>query len=129
MHYFILMILFAIPMITPLYHKTIQNNNSDHKNTIYNSDHKNTIQDESLYTVEGTITKIIFDDLSKMSHVEILVIFLYLKTSDSPHKDLIFRKNHAPESYKQLRIGQRVSITARKNESLEYSNIVHLEPL
>ena len=99
------------------------------------------MQDESsdtVYTVEGTITDIRFGNLSKTSRVERLSMSLYLKTSDSPHAELKFRRYPAPKSDKQLRVGQRVSITATKNKFLEdiihnelseYADIIHIRPL
>ena len=50
------------------------------------------IHDELSYTVEGTITEIIFGNISKTSRVEKLVMYLYLRTADSSNIDLKFRK-------------------------------------
>ena len=44
-------------------------------------------------------------------------------------EDLKFEKKPAFESDKQLQIGQRVAITAIKDEFSEYSDIIHIEPL
>ena len=149
MHYFILIVLFGISTITPLYHVVIQNDHTSKENTtnkkdvmndtdkkiIMNNNRKEwALQQESAYTVEGTITEILFADLSKTSRVESLVMELYLKTSDSPPKNLQFRRYHASPSNKQLRVGQRISIIARKDECLEecvdeYADILYLEPL
>ena len=130
MHYVILLILLGMPMITPLAHGIIQNDNTDTKNVM---------QDESsdtVYTVEGTITDIRFGNLSKTSRVERLAMNLYLKIPDSPHEELKFRRYPlkfrrypASKADKQLRVGQRVSITARENEFSEYADILHIKPL
>ena len=105
MRYFILL-LFCLPMLIYFYHKNIQKPNID----------KSNIVNESLYTVEGTITKITFTDLSKTSRVKRLAMHLYLQTSDSPDKELKFRRYPALESDQQLRVGQRISLTAIKDD-------------
>ena len=129
MHYFILLILLGMPMITPLVHGIIQNNNTGMENIMYDNDTKNVMQDESSYTVEGTITKVTFTNLSKTIRVQRLAMRLYLTTPDSPHEELKFTKRPVAESDKKLRVGQRVSITARENEYSEYAHILHIEPL
>ena len=129
MHYFILLILLGMPMITPLVHGIIQNNNTGMENIMYDNDTENVMQDESSYTVEGTITKVTFTNLSKTIRVQRLAMRLYLTTPDSPHEELKFTKRPVAESDKKLRVGQRVSITARENEYSEYAHILHIEPL
>ena len=96
---------------------------------MYDNDKENIMQDESSYTVEGTIIEVTFADLSKTSRVQRLVMHLYLKTSDSPHEELKFTKRPVVESDKQLQIGQRVAITAIKDVFSEYSDIIHIKPL
>ena len=123
MHYFILLILLGMPMIAPLAHGIIQNDNTDKENIMQNE------SSDTVYTVEGTITKLTFGNLSKTNRVQRLAMFLYLTTSDSPHEELIFRNYPASKADKQLQIGQRVSITARKDELAKYSHILHIEPL
>ena len=129
MHYFILLILLGMPMITPLAHGIIQNDNTDKENVMYDNDKENVMQDESSYTVEGTITKVTFANISKTSRVKRFTMHLYLTTPDSPNEDLKFEKKPAFESDKQLQIGQRVAITAIKDVFSEYSDIIHIEPL
>ena len=89
---------------------------------------------ESIFTTEGTITNITFADLSKTSRVQRYAITIHLKATDSSYEELKFTRYPAFESDKQLRVGQRVSITARKvinefDEFSEYSEIVNIEPL
>ena len=134
MHHVILIILLGISMNIPIYHVIIQNDQKNKKIAINNSIKDWALQQESAYIVEGTITKVTVGDLSKTSRVEHLVTHLDLKTSDSPPKNLQFRRYPAPQSDKQLRVGQRVSIIARKHECLEkcvgeYADILYLEPL
>ena len=123
MHYVILLILLGMPMITPLAHGIIQNDNTNTKNVM---------QDESsdtVYTVEGTIIEVSFANLSKTIRVERLAMYLFLTTPDSPHEELKFRRYPASKADKQLRVGQRVSITARKNKFSEFADIRHIKPL
>ena len=90
------------------------------------------MQDEpsdTVYTVEGTITEIFFANLSKTSRVQRLVMYLSLTTPDSPNEELKFTKRSVIESDKQLRVGQRVSLTATKDVFSEYSHILHIRPL
>ena len=89
------------------------------------NDKENIMQDESSYTVEGTITKVTFANISKTSRVKRFTMHLYLTTPDSPNEDLKFEKKPAFESDKQLQIGQRVAITAIKDEFSENILIVH----
>ena len=136
MRYFILLLLFCLPMLIYFYHKNIQKPNIDKENIMRSIDKEN-IVNESLYTVEGTITKITFADTSKTSRVKRLVMRLHLRTSEPPYKDLKFTKRPVLESDKLLHVGQRVSITARKNEisdypdkeRLEHLQIIHIELL
>ena len=130
MHYVILLILLVMPMITPLAHGIIQNDNTNTKNVM---------QDESsdtVYTVEGTIIEVSFANLSKTIRIERLAMYLSLTIPDSPNEELKFRRYPlkfrrypASKADKQLRVGQRVSITARKNEFSEYADIIHIRPL
>ena len=134
MHHVILLILIGISMNIPIYHRIIQDDHRKKEIAINNTRKEWALQQKSAYTVEGTITKVTFADLSKSSRVENLAMSLYLKTSDLPPKNLQFRRYHASPSNKQLRVGQRVSIIARKHECLEkcvdeYADILYLEPL
>ena len=134
MHHVILLILIGISMNIPIYHRIIQDDHRKKEIAINNSIKEWALQQKSSYTVEGTITEILVYDLSKTSRVEKLGTELYLKTSDSPPKNLQFSRYPAPQSDKQLRVGQRVSIIARKHECLEkcvdeYADILYLEPL
>ena len=70
----------------------------------------------------------------KKNKLTIIKVYLYLRTTDLPPKDLKFRRNPAWKSDKQLRVGQRVSITAEKvkdefGDYSEYLRIIHIEPL
>ena len=103
--------------------------NTDRDIVMYNTMKERALQDKLAYTVDGTITKVAFGDTSKTNRVKHLKMSLHIKTSDSPPKNLQFRRYPAPQSDKQLRVGQRVSIIARKNEISGYSNILHVEPL
>ena len=97
------------------------------------------MQDESsdtVYTVEGTITEVFFANLSKTIRIERLAMYLSLTIPDSPNEELKFRRYPlkfrrypASKADKQLRVGQRVSITARENEFSEYADIIHIRPL
>ena len=123
MHYVILLILLSMPMITPLAHGIKQNDNTDTEKVM---------QDESsdtVYTVEGTITEVFFANLSKTIRIERLAMYLSLTIPDSPNEELKFDRYPASKADKQLRVGQRVSITARKNEFSEYADIIHIRPL
>ena len=134
--YFILFILFCIPIMILFYNKITKDNNTDTENIMQPID-KESIVNESLYTVEGTITAITFTDLSKTSRVKRLAMHLHLKTLNSPHKELKFRRYPALESDQQLKVGQRITLTAMKDEFSDfiedefsdYSEIVNIEPL
>lgn len=130
MYYFILMILLGISIITPLGYKTTQKYSIHKKGDIkeLNINQEDNMQD-SFFKVEGTIKKVTFFDTSKTSRVKSLVMDLYLTTSDSLHEDIVFFKRPVLESDKQLRVGQRVSITARKTIISESLEIVNIEPL
>ena len=136
MRYFILLLLFCLPMLIYFYHKNIQKPNIDKENIMRSIDKEN-IVNESLYTVEGTITKITFADTSKTSRVKRLAMHLHLKTLNSSHEELKFRRYPALESDQQLRVGQSISLTAMKDdfpdfiedEFSDYSEIVNIEPL
>ena len=123
MHYFILLILLGMPMITPLAHGIIQNDNTDTEKVMQNE------SSDTVYTVEGTITELSFANLSKTSRVQRLAMYLSLTTPDSPNEELKFDRYPASKADKQLRVGQRVSITARENEFSEYADIIHIRPL
>ena len=112
--------------------------NTDRDIVMYNTMKERALQDKLAYTVEGTITKVAFADLSKTNRVKNLSMSLHIKTSDSPPKTLKFTKRPVFEADKRLRVGQRVSIIARENELDEndihnelskYSHILHVEPL
>ena len=136
MRCFILFILFCVPILIHFGNIVVKDNNIDKEKIMQHTDTEN-IVNESLYTVEGTITKITFADTSKTSRVKRLVMRLHLRTSEPPYKDLKFTKRPVLESDKLLHVGQRVSITARKNEisdypdkkRLEHLQIIHIEPL
>ena len=81
---------------------------------------------ETFYMVKGTITKVNFIDLSKTSKVQHFHMDLYLKTTDSPHKDLHFYKYPVDKFDKQLSVGQAVSIVAQKNNLSGASGIVYI---
>jgi uncharacterized protein YabE (DUF348 family) len=87
------------------------------------------VMQESLFTVEGTITNVTLIDTSKTIRVNRLKMHMYLKTVDSSQEDLLFYKRPVLKSDKQLRVGQRVSITARKNVISESLEIIQIEPL
>lgn len=132
MLYFVIIVLSCALSITCLYQKTIYTNTEKVENR--DSKEQENEMHESIFMIEGTITEIIFGDISKTSRVEKLVMYLYLRTADSSNIDLKFRKRPVFESDKQLSVGQRVSITARRvkigvDEFSEYSEIVHIEPL
>ena len=132
MLYFVIIVLSCALSITCLYQKTIYTNTEKVENRD-SKEQENEIH-ESIFMIEGTITEIIFGNISKTSRVEKLVMYLYLRTADSSNIDLKFRKRPALESDKQLRVGQHVSITARKvinefGEYSEYLEIIHIEPL
>ncbi|MBQ4361027.1 MAG: hypothetical protein II767_12315, partial [Proteobacteria bacterium] len=90
-----------------------------------NTDERNVVQ-ESIFTVTGTITKVTTINLGKTIFSKRLAMHLYLKTQDT-NEELKFIRNPARESDKLLEVGQRVSITAKKNESSEYSDIVYID--
>ena len=134
--YFILFILFCIPIMILFYNKITKDNNTDTENIMQPID-KESIVNESLYTVEGTITAITFTDLSKTSRIKRLEMYLHLKTLNSSHEELKFRRYPALESDQQLHVGQSISLTAMKDdfpdfiedEFSDYSEIVNIEPL
>ena len=103
--------------------------NTDRDIVMYNTMKERALQDKLTYTVDGTIIKVTFGDTSKTNRVKHLKMSLHIKTSDSPPKTLKFTKRPVFEADKRLRVGQRVSIIARKNEISGYSNILHVEPL
>ena len=57
-----------------------------------------------------------------------LVVHLNLKTQDS-NEELKFIRKPASQADAQLQVGQRVLITAMKDEDSEFSDIVYIEPL
>ena len=83
---------------------------------------------ESIFTTTGTITKFTKGNYSKTSRVDRFVVHLHLKTQDT-NEELKFVSKPASKAETQLQQGQRISITAKKNESSEYSDIIYIEPL
>ena len=136
MRCFILFILFCVPILIHFGNIVVKDNNIDKEKIMQHTDTEN-IVNESLYTVEGTITAITFTDLSKTSRVKRLEMHLHLKTLNSSHEELKFRRYPALESDQQLKVGQRITLTAMKDEFSDfiedefsdYSEIVNIEPL
>ena len=116
MGYFILIILFGVSVLNPICNIVMQEPNTDERNAVH----------ESIFTVTGTITKVTTINLGKTIFSKRLAMHLYLKTQDT-NEELKFIRNPARESDKLLEVGQRVSITAKKNESSEYSDIVYID--
>ena len=132
MCYNIFALLFYFPLIILWGNITINNQKIDLLTVMDNSEQE-AVMHESSVTLEGTITKVTFGDLSKTNRVEKLVMYLYI-TTEELHEVLKFRKYPASESDKLFRVGQRVSVTAIKvknefDEFSEYSEIVRIEPL
>lgn len=132
MLYFVIIVLNIALNTTYLCQKNIYSNTERVEN-MNNKEQENEII-ESIFTTEGTITNITFADLSKTNRVQRYAITIHLKATDSSYEELKFTRYPAFESDKQLRIGQRVSITARKvknefDEFSEYLEIVNIEPL
>ena len=127
MLYFVVTILIGVSIITPFCRDVVSNCNALNENI--NNTVLEDVMQESVFKVEGTITRVTFMDTSKTIRVKRLKMHLYLNTSDSPHEDIAFFKRPVLESDKQLRVGQRVSITARKNVISESLEIIHIEPL
>ncbi len=127
MFYFIMVLLFGIADVIPFYHGMIHNDNKEVSGV--NRNDQESVMQESYFTVDGTITNVSFIDTSKTSRVKRLKMHVYLKTADSSQEDLLFYKRPVLESDKQLRVGQRVSITARKNVISESLEIIQIEPL
>ena len=132
MLYFVIIVLSCALSITCLYQKTIYTNTEKVENR--DSKEQENEMHESIFMIEGTITNITFADLSKTNRVQRHAITLHLKTTDLSYQILKFTRYPALESDKQLRVGQHVSITARKvinefGEYSEYLEIIHIEPL
>lgn len=141
MNFFVIMMFVGVTMIPFFCDKIIYFQNKGENNIMNSNDHHAVhnnheifMRVEPTYTVEGTITEIIFGNISKTSRVEKLMMYLDLEMADSNHDVLKFRKYPVFKSDKQLSVGQRVSITARKlkkefGEYSEYLEIVSIEPL
>ena len=107
----------------------------DREKVLYRIDAENVMHEAEIYTftVTGVITHISFIDLSKTSRVQHWYMHLYLKTTESS-EELEFSRR-ALTSDRQLRVGQRVSITAWKSDiwgdfsDYKYAQIDHIEPL
>ena len=116
MAYFILIILFGVSVITPVCNIVMQEYKTSAENVMH----------ESIFTVTGTITKVTIVNLSKTIFAKKLVMYLYLKTQNS-NEELKFIRKPAWESDKQLKVGQHISVAAKKNDASDYSDIVYID--
>ena len=125
---YVVLFLLGVSIMSLLCDVNVKSYHFNEKNVLSNA-YKENDMSETFRIIEGTISELLFADLSKTSRVKKMAMDLYLKTSDFPDEELKFRRYPAFESDMQLRVGQRVVITAIKNDKFEYLEIVHIEPL